>query len=361
MSTEAHPSAQCTHWIGLDVAKDTFDAAAVPAGCKFPATPMREIPARTFPRTPKGVRNLLAWIDSVLEGKGAFPVRAVMEATGHYSKELASWLLEQRPELAPAIVHAQHTAAFMQSLGLRNSTDKLCARALGFYGAEREPEPFKPPKPEVVELRELSRYRDSLMKEKIAEENRLQCESASSYVRKVQKWRIRGLQRDIDKIDKEMGRLTKQSPELSRDMKLLQTIYGAGFATAVVTIAEMGDLRDLSKARQLTAYTGLSPRHVQSGTSVSARPRMCKCGNSRIRKALYMAALAAIRKEGDFQRCYQNLLQRGKSRMAALGAIMRKLLTVMRAILIHKQPYDPHWKTRGKLGGQTAQNPQFTP
>ena len=151
------------HWVGLDVSKVTFDAALVRMGQKFPSTRLCDVPARSFERNCHGVECFLGWLSALTQNDAEQSrVRVAMEATGKYSIELAVWLLDQQPSLQPAIVCPSHTAAFIKSLGLRNKTDRLEARALAFYGVEREPVPYEPPTPELAELQALSRYRDTL-------------------------------------------------------------------------------------------------------------------------------------------------------------------------------------------------------
>ena len=132
--------------MGADVAQSTFDAALVHYTQHYPDTSLREIPACTFERSPKGVQAFLSWLDA--QGVEDVDVRVVMEATGNYSTELAVWMLSQRQSLRPAIANPRHTSAFIKSMGVRNKTDRLEARALGFYGVERHPRPYEAPRPE---------------------------------------------------------------------------------------------------------------------------------------------------------------------------------------------------------------------
>ncbi|MFN8012264.1 MAG: IS110 family transposase [Holophagaceae bacterium] len=101
----------------------------------------------------------------------------------------------------------------------------------------------------------------------------------------------------------------------------------------------MGDLRRFQRARQLGAYVGVSPRQRLSGTSVRGRTRMCKQGNSRIRQLLYLAAMASLRSDGPMKAVFDELVARGKARKSALGAVMRRLLLLMRALLVHEMDY----------------------
>ncbi len=195
----------------------------------------------------------------------------------------------------------------------------------------------------------MSRYRDALVHEKVAEKNRAGEPQASPLVLRLQKKRLRLIGADIKRVEVKMKQLVDQSPELQPDVARLSTIYGVAFLTAVTVLAELGDLRRFERARQLTAFAGVSPRVIQSGSSVSKRTRMCKQGNPRVRQALYLAAVTAVRGQNDLQRVYARLVAEGKAPKLALGAVMRKLLTVMRALLLSGEAYDPNYKAGGKL------------
>ncbi len=321
------------------MSKSTFDAALVRCDQHYPDTPLRKIPAQTFERSVQGVHAFLSWLDA--QGVDATNVRVVMEATGNYSTELAQWMLSQRPTLNPAIANPRHTSAFIKSMGVRNKTDRLEARALGFYGIERRPPAYQPPSPEMAELRALSRYRDGLVRERTALKNRIKETRESAFVRKNQAKRLRLLTGDIERVEEQMKTLVAQHEDLTRDIELLISIYGVAFINATTVLAELGDLRRFTLARQLSAFAGMSPRHHQSGSSIRGRSRLCKQGNSRVRQCLYLSALAAVRGNNQMRQTYQRLLDQGKPRMVAIGAIMRKLLTLMRAILISGKQYQP--------------------
>lgn len=336
-------------WAGADVSKETFDVALARPSQHFPATPLRDLPAAKFERSKEGVKACMAWLDEQL---GAKPdsVRLVMEATGRYSEELAKWLAARRPSVAPAIANPAHTAAFLRSLGVRNKTDRMDARALAFYGVERNPAPYTPLPQAWAELREMNRYRDDLVNAQVAQKNQAEEGTSSATVRKMQTRRLRELEKDIKQIETKMRGFVQATPDLKSDVSRLESIYGVGFLTAVVVLTEIGDLRRFLRARQLTAFAGLNPRERKSGTSVDSKPHMSKQGNPRVRQALYMAAIVAIRKSNPLTEMYQRLVAKGKSKMSALGAVMRKLLIVMRAILISGQPFDADFKTAEMSG-----------
>lgn len=260
--------------------------------------------------------------------------------------ELAAWMAQACPPLSPAIESPRQTTAFIKSLGLRNKTDRMDARALALYGVERRPRAYQPPPACEGELRELVRYRDFLVQQKVAVENRAAEIRDSKFIQRETRRQLRQLERDIAKTEKEMERVKKASPELENDIALMTTIYGVAFLTAATIRAELGDLRRFEKARQLTAFAGLNPSLRQSGSSVHGRPHISKVGNPRVRRALYLSAMVAIRGDNDFRNDYERLRSQGLSKMAALCAIMRKILVLMRALLISGKPYVPLWKNR---------------
>lgn len=330
------------HWVGADVSKATFDAGLVLADQRFPHTPLGAVPTHEFARTREGVEAFLGWLDERLAEAGApGAVRVCMESTGAYSTQLAVWMLEARPELRPAIVNPAQTAAFFKSMALRNKTDRLDARALGFYGVERGPLAFEPLTKEMARLRCVCRYRSALVEQKVAEGHRAGEEQASPKVARMQQRRIRQLARDIESLEKEMRGIVGASAALSEDLATLSSIHGVGFITAVTVMTELGDLRRFDTTRQLAAFAGLSPRTVSSGTSVRGRTRLCKQGNSKVRATLYMAAMQTTRKDNDLARCYHRLVAAGKPKRVALCAVMRKILCVMRRLLLNRTTYRP--------------------
>ena len=344
------------YWIGLDVADRTFDAAVARSGERASATAFKGLPAQTFERTPEGVEAFVTSLQTQVPGPAPLPARAVMEATGNYSIQLAAMLSNACPELRPAIVNPEWTCAFRNSLGLRNKTDRMDARALAFYGRERQPEPYEPLSPEQARLREMSRCRDGLIRSRTAHENQLAQKPSCPLVRSTLKAVIARLQKAIDRIEQAMRDLIQTRPSLRSDYELLTGIPGVGFVTAAVILAEVGDLRRFGKARQVTAFAGVTPRQNQSGNHTSPG-RMSKKGNGRIRQALYLSALSAITYNPPLAATYRRLVADGKKPMVALGAVMRKLLVLMWAIVNSGKPFHAGGKPHEDFNLQVQKTP----
>ena len=333
----AQTSTRAAAWIGIDVAKASFDAALVQTHTA--ELHLRHIPAATFERTPDGVAALLAWIDALAPDS---PPRAVLEATGRYGSELAAWILAARPALAPAIINARAAYYFANSLTLRDKSDRTDARSLALFGLERNPDPWQPPHPLQQELRELSRFRQTLIENRAEAKTRLKENYASKTVARMIEKQIDRLSADIARVEREMDKVIAKMPRTREDLDRLQTIDGVGKTTAAAILAEAGDLRQFACGRKLTAYAGVCPSRKQSGANAAGRTRMSKIGSPRIRKILYMAALATIRKDNAMAAMYHRMVAAGKARKSALGAVMRKLLLTMRAMLVNNQDYIPH-------------------
>jgi transposase len=343
-TTAATPAATASpprSWMGIDVAKQTFDAAIWMPGEAAEQRSARTLPKKSFPRTADGVAACLAWARSyVTEALGA-----VMEATGKYSTEIAQWFRAATRDVQPAIINPRLAKAFAESLSVNNRNDKVDARTLARYGAERQPSPFEPPTPEMEQLRDLVRYRQSLLEALTEEKNRAAEGAAAITVKRIRTRRIQQLERDIERIEKETRKALPKLPAVQADMEQLDSIYGVGWVTAVTVITELGDLRRFRRARQLTAFAGLAPTSHDSGTSVHRKSHTSKNGSTHVRRVLYLAAITAIRGDNDFAELYHRMVAAGKKPLVAIVAVMRKLLLVMRAILISGKPYNPHQRT----------------
>jgi len=327
-------------WSGVDVAKEWFDAAVWPASHPIDVRQMRRLPTMRFERTREGVGAFFAWAEKLL---GATP-RVVMEATGSFSPELAVWMIAQRPACRPAIINPKTAKATIATLDPRNNTDPIAARALARYGVERAPAPYEPPTPERRALRELTRYRVTVVEQRQAQQMRLQEGPHHPTVKRMIGDDVRRLERQEKKLGDEIRALIGASPTLGADIELLRSIYGVDWIVAATVLAELGDLRRFEQARQLTAFAGVATGRKESGKSIHGRARMCKMGSSAVRRALCMAARCAVRGKNEWADHYKRLLDAGKTKRAAEGAIMRKMLVAMRAILISGKPYEAHYK-----------------
>lgn len=333
-------------WSGIDVAKETFEASWVDAQSRVEE--FGRIAHAKFARSAEGVRQYLQWLDRQAAGQ-AVEVRGVMEATGRYSLELIAWLLAQRPELEPALLHPKQARHFQKSLGLRNKTDAVDARALGLMGRQRRPPGWQAPAPEYQQLRELVRQRRSLVQMQVSEGQRLQENPPSKVVQRVLRSHIRHLEKLQQRLEKSIRQVVEGSDQLSGDIERLCTIPGVGWVVAVTVLAELGDLRRFRRSRQVSAAAGLSPSNRESGKMVKPA-HIHREGSAEVRSVLYMGALAACRKpDNHLARTYLHLMEdNGLCKMQAVVAVMRKTLVIMRVLLLGNCAYQDDFLARQK-------------
>ena len=151
------------------------------------------------------------------------------------------------------------------------------------------------------------------------------------------------LEKEADRLQGQADALIADDESLAASRQLLESIPGIGATTAATVLGELPDPTHFARAQQAAAYAGLAPREYRSGTSVRKRTRLSKAGNARLRKALYLPALTAIRFHPLLGGFFERLVAAGKSRMAAVGACMRKLLMIAYGVLKNGVPFDPSW------------------
>ncbi len=292
---------------------------------------------REFPNTPVGHRALLAWLR-----RSPLPLRVCMEATGLYGLDLALHLTAAG--LALLVANPRAVRNFARALMQRSKTDLLDAAVLREFAARMPFEPWPPPSPQALKLMALAHRIQGLTRMMAAEKNRLHAASLSRAVPDLVR---RDLGRSIQGLERARARLTRAAllfiaddPQLARRTELLVSIPGLGVTSALALLAELLRFGPDSDVRQWVAYAGLDPRHHRSGTSVAKKPAVSKTGNAHLRRALYMPALVASQHEPHLRAFYQHLLQRGKTKLQALVAVMRKLLHAIFGMFKHNSRYD---------------------
>jgi transposase len=320
--------------LGLDISKLKFNACLVRDDGK--------LRHKVFPNTEAGFAQLSDW----LAKQGVGRVHACLEATGAYGDSLAGYLHEAGHTVS--VINPAAVKAYAQSRLSRTKNDRVDAALIAGFCAERRPPAWAPPAPELRELQALVRRLESLVGMRTMEENRLSSGIAVEAVRESVEELIAHLTEQIKKTEGLIRSHIDSHPGLRRQRELLDSIPGVGEATAATLLAEVPDITEYRSAREVAAFAGLVPRERQSGSSVRGRVRLSKVGNARLRKALYFPAITALRCSPFFQEWAEGLRQRGKSKMAVVGAAMRKLVHLAYGVLKTGRPFDPEWAQRQK-------------
>jgi transposase len=315
-------------YLGLDIAKATFDAALLQDQRTY---------HRHFANTQDGFAQLQTWLRAHL----TLPLHACLEATGCYGEPLALFLHQQG--VAVSVVNPLRIKAFAQSELARNKTDKADAALIARFCATQRPPLWTPPPPERRQLQALVRRLQSLEAMRQQERNRQDLEAADSLLAAGLAEHVAHLERQIATLQRQIQSHLQAHSSLCRQVELLQSIPGIGQKTAIRLLAEVPLLGQYRSARQAAAYAGLSPRRRESGSSVRGKTRLSKVGNAAVRRALYLPAVVAMRANPLLREFAQRLLLAGKPKMAVVGALMRKLLHQAHGVLKHNRPFDPNY------------------
>ena len=326
-----------------DVSLEKFDAGIADTES---SQDLRSIKVRPFSRTLEGVEKCLEWMD---QSGGAESV--VMEATGYYSRELAGYFRQHRPGLPVYIANPFLIKRYGEGLGVQTKTDAQDARVIACFGVERKLRPTYELSPEHLQLSRLHKDRDALVDMLTRERNRALGAERGPVAVEIHERLCRELKRGIKELDAELKKVVKEGESIKKEVDLLSSLPGVAMKTATVVLGILGDLRRFERNRSLAAFTGMAPKLKDSGKTVHGKTVLNKRGNPRIRKALYMAAMAAIRKDGPLRQIYLGLIAKGKAKRSALGAVMRRLLLLMRAILKSGIKYDPAFVGQPKATG----------
>ena len=324
-------------WAGFDVGKKSFSVAL-----DVPAETGREklslLPCRDFKRTPEGVEQFFRWVAKTAPD---CDIRIVMETTGCYSQHLTDWINQLHPEVGVTIENARNIHAFIQSLSLPHKTDRMDAQAIARFGTERQPKPTKRPSQTILTLRELTRERTALIKARVDLQNRRDT-LTSPLVRKINGQTLATLTIQIEKIDDEIKACVVQDEELLSEVHIMTTMPGVSFISAYSILAEIGSLKQYT-AKELSSLSGLAPRILESGSSVHSS-YLSRRSSGRLRQILYLDSVPGVPKIPVLLEFHQRLIARGKKKMTARCACMRKMLLMLRSMVVHKTSFDENFQ-----------------
>jgi len=324
-------------WVGIDLAQDSFQAACAPLGLN--TRTWHRLPQISLPNTAQGHRALAHWIGEQARALGGGHCRGIaLEATGGHSRRFAEALATLKSPLpTPSILNPAFVKHFGKSLGQRSKNDKLDAAVLAVYGAVHTPAPAAPLSPAQQRLRELDRLRQGLVEQQTAWQNsRREAREALALAIIDQQLELVGKQ--IKMLEAEMDQVIKNDPDLWRQRELLRSVPGIGPRVAATILAELGDL-SAYRRDELVGQVGLFAREHSSGKR-RRRAGLVKGGGARVRRMLGMAAMAIGRGKSELKQFSERLVARGKAKMCAMGALMRKVLLIARAVIVSGQPYD---------------------
>jgi transposase len=264
-------------------------------------------------------------------------VLVILEATGGFERAVVGALAAAG--LAVVVVNPRQVRDFARATGRLAKTDKIDAEVLARFAEAVRPNPRPLPDGEIRALQGILARRRQLLGMLTAEKNRLP--TATKLVAKRIAAHIKWLEKELSRTDGDLEEAIKSSPALSENEALLRSVPGVGPVLARTLLAEVPELGTLTHKR-LAALIGIAPLNRDSGTLRGRRSIWG--GRAEVRAALYMGALVAARRNPAIKEFYERLLAAGKPKKVALVACMRKLLSILNAVLKHHTPWrSPHY------------------
>jgi transposase len=257
----------------------------------------------------------------------------VMEATGVHDRLLRHALA--KAGIAFSRHNPAHTHHYAKSTRRRAKTDRLDARMLSSYGRRYHPEAEPAPREEGEHLQSLARYRDHLVEIR-AKLKKLRSEAFDAVVIDDLEDMIAGFDIRIKALESRIAEVIRQSEDTARDNALMVSVPGVSKVTAFSLLAHLPEL-GLRSPKSIAALAGLAPFDNKSGKL--QRRSQIQGGRSRVRRALYMAALGAIRACERFRDFYNAIAARSGSKKLAIIAVARKLLVVLNAVIRDKKAF----------------------
>ena len=308
--------------IGIDVAKDTFQAAD--------STRQDNI---SFAYDAAGIKALLQWLDR-------FSVELiVLEATGGYQRRLVTALAEH--QLPVVVANPRQVRDFAKAKNILAKSDRIDASVIADFAAVIKPKIRPLPDESQQHLTDLVARRNQLMGMKTQEKNRLAQRPGKLLTKSLER-SIRTLEKEIGKIETLIEKALAACPELSFKAAELDKAAGVGKTSSIALVATMPEIGTLNR-REVVALAGLAPFDFDSGKFKGQRHIWG--GRAAARQVLYMVALSAIKWDDAMKTFYENLLQRNKKKKVALTAVMRRILVRLNAkvrdalkLQLEKQP-----------------------
>jgi len=318
--------------IGIDVSKAKLDMAWLKD------VESQKTKNKVFGNQIKTFPQLIEWVEKNT-GEEISNTLFVMEATGVYHEAVAYYLFDAGAKVA--VVNPAQIHHYGKALAIRTKNDKKDSVVLARFGATQSPALWQPEPQEIRLLKALLVRLDAVSKDVIRESNRqekAQVSDVSPMVSESIETMLTHLNMEKQRLEKLINDHIDGNPNLKKDAELLKSIPGVGDVVMRYMMTTYRS-RTFRKASQMAAYLGLVPVERQSGSSLHGRPHLSKAGNGLIRSKLYMPAIVCSQHNPQAKALYERLLAKGKSKMSALGAVMRKLVQVCFGVLKNQQVY----------------------
>ena len=305
-------------FVGIDVSKSKLDVAVRKDG--------KPIAQWAVANDEVGIAQLVARLCEFA------PELVVLEATGGLEMPAAAELLTKG--LSVVVLNPRQARDFAKSIGRLAKTDAIDAKVLAHFAEAVRPTPRALPDEQTRALSDTLGRRRQIVEMMAAEKNRLG--SATRPVRTRIQAHLKWLESELKSLDDELDSQIRQTPAWRERDDLLKSAPGVGPVMSRTLLAELPELGQLDR-RQIAALVGVAPLNSDSGT-LRGRRRVWG-GRAQVRAVLYMATVSATRFNPVIKSLYDRLCKAGKAKKVAITACMRKLLTILNAMVKHNTPW----------------------
>jgi transposase len=305
-------------FVGIDVAKDSFEVHLLPLG-----------KACQFTNNPQGISKCTQFL------KPHQPTLIVLEATGGYETSLVLRL--HAAALPVAVVNPKRARDFAKAMGRLAKTDTIDAEDLALFAQRIRPVAREVLDQDQRRMKALVARRNQLVELRTAEGNR-QEHALDPAIKASLKRILKALDKEIQRVETETQDQLKCMPKLQAKAQILQSVPAIAERTSSMLVTEVPELGQLNR-RQIRALIGTAPINHDSGTLRGKR--LTGGGRRQVRTRLFMPTLVAIRHNPAIRQFYQRLIAKGKAKMVAVIACMGKLIAILNTLVAKNEPWDP--------------------
>ncbi len=324
------------NFVGIDVSKQTLDAVFI-----F-NNEINQSTHQQFSNDAKGIKKLLGYVKKQ-KGVNAVNTLFCLEHTGIYGRKLTYTLFEKQ-----WCVWLEMPVAILRSMGLqRGKNDKVDAKRIALYAMKNieQVKLWEAPRQEVTALRQMLNTREALIKGlkaltmPIKEYKETGHKELSEMMKESTKNTVKGMEKDIEKIEQAINELIKNDTALLHLFGLLMSIPGIGKITSAELICFTNEFKNYTEAKQLACYCGVAPFEHSSGSSVRKKTRVSKMANTALKTKLHLCAMVAIQHDQELKNYYERKVKEGKNKMSVINAVRNKLVHRITAVVKRQTPF----------------------
>lgn len=320
------------YFFGVDISKKTVDITCIIN---------QEFIHRRFTNDDEGMKQLLQWLNelNIAFDQALF----CMEATGLYCFPLTKFLTSNEID-----TWIEHAVQIKKATALsRGKNDKVDSKRIAIYATKNldRLRLWKPVPSTLQKIKHLACLRERLVETKkklitpIKEFEEIGNNEMAKLLNKTIKNSIAALDKDLKNTEAQIIEIINEDDDLKQLYKLITSVVGIGFVTAVNLLVYTNGFTVMKDARKLACYCGVAPFEYSSGSSIRGRTQVHFMANKKLKCNLHMASLSAVKLDRDLKAYYEKKVAEGKSKLSVLNAVKNKLLARVIAVVNKQQEY----------------------